>query len=56
MSDELISKNSKTQVIVVKNEVELGRYLKKNLISDEIIIGMGAGSISKWMAGLRYLL
>ena len=53
---KLISKNSKTQVIVVKNEVELGRYLKKNLISDEIIIGMGAGSISKWMAGLRYLL
>ena len=53
---KLISKNSKTQVIIVKNEVELGRYLKKNLISDEIIIGMGAGSISKWMAGLRYLL
>jgi UDP-N-acetylmuramate--alanine ligase len=53
---EMIAKNSKTQVILVKNEIELSKYLKKNLISDEIIIGMGAGAISKWMAGLRYLL
>ena len=53
---KLISKNSKTQVISVKNEIELGRFLKKNLISDEIIIGMGAGIISKWMAGLKYSL
>ena len=52
----LISKNSKTQVIIVKNEIELGRYFKKNLINDEIIIGMGAGIISKWIAGLKYLL
>ena len=53
---KLISKNSKTQVIIVKNEIELVRYLKKNLISDEIIIGMGAGIISKWMSGLKYSL
>ena len=37
----------------VKNEIELGKYLKKNLISNEIIIGMGAGLVSKWMAGLK---
>ena len=49
----LISKNSKTQVIVVKNRIELCRYFKKNLISNEIIIGMGAGSISKWMMELK---
>jgi len=49
----LISKNSKTQVIIVKNEIELSKYFKKNLISNEIIIGMGAGVISKWMAGLK---
>ena len=53
---EMIAKNSKTQVILVKNNVELGKYLKKNLISDEIIIGMGAGTISKWMADLKYTL
>jgi UDP-N-acetylmuramate--alanine ligase len=52
----LIAKNSKTQVIIVKNEIELSKYFKKNLISNEIIIGMGAGLISKWMAGLKYLL
>ena len=49
----LISKNSKTQVIIVKSEEELKRYFKKNLIKDEIIIGMGAGSISKWILGLK---
>jgi UDP-N-acetylmuramate--alanine ligase len=49
----LIAKNSKTQVILVKNELELSKYLKKNLISNEIIIGMGAGTVSKWMAGLK---
>ena len=49
----LISKNSKTQVIIIKNEIELSRYFKKNLISNEIIIGMGAGIISKWMMELK---
>ena len=52
----LIAKNSKTQVIIVKNEIELGKYFKKNLISNEIIIGMGAGAISKWMIGLKSVL
>ena len=53
---ELIMKNSNTQVIIVKNEFELSKYLRRNLISNEIIIGMGAGSISKWMTGLKNLL
>ena len=53
---ELIMKNSNTQVIIVKNETELSKYLGKNLISDEIIIGMGAGLISKWMTRLKKLL
>ena len=52
----LIAKNSKTQVIIVKNEIELSRYLKKNLIDNEIIIGMGAGAISKWMTELKFSL
>tara|TARA_A100001015_G_scaffold248051_1_gene285217 strand:+ start:2432 stop:3829 length:1398 start_codon:yes stop_codon:yes gene_type:complete len=49
----LIGKNSKTQVIIIKSEKELSNFLKKNLISNEIVIGMGAGLISKWMAGLK---
>jgi UDP-N-acetylmuramate--alanine ligase len=49
----LIANNSNTQVIIVKNEVELCKYFKKNLFSNEIIIGMGAGIISKWILGLK---
>jgi UDP-N-acetylmuramate--alanine ligase len=49
----LIARNSKTQVILVNNEIELSKYLKKNLINNEIVIGMGAGAISKWMIGLK---
>jgi len=53
---KLISKNSKIQAVLVKNQKELSNYFKKNLISDEIIIGMGAGSISKWMRELKFSL
>ena len=49
----LIAKKSNTQVVIVKNENELCNYLKKNLINNEIIIGMGAGAITKWISGLK---
>ena len=49
----LIAKNSNTQVIIVNNETELCKFFQKNLYSNEIIIGMGAGLISKWMMGLK---
>ncbi len=52
----LISKNSNTQVVIVKNQKELSNYFKRNLINNEIIIGMGAGSISKWMRELKFSL
>ncbi len=51
-----ISKFSKTQVIIIRDFKEIEKYLKKNLISDEIIIGMGAGAISKYMRELKNLL
>ena len=50
---KLISKFSKTQVIIIKNFEEIKKYFKKNLTSDEIIIGMGAGLISKYMRELK---
>ena len=53
---DLIAKNSNTEVIIVKNDIELIKFLKKNLISDEIIIGMGAGTISKWINELKFTL
>ena len=45
----LISKKSQTQLVNVNNQKELKNYFKKNLISDEIVICMGAGSISSWI-------
>ena len=52
----LIAKSSKTQVILIKNEKDLTKYFKKNLISDEVVVGMGAGSISKWIYNLKNIL
>ena len=45
----LISRKSKIQVINIKNQRELKNYFKKNLLDDEMIICMGAGSISNWI-------
>ena len=53
---KLISKFSKNQVILVKNFNELKEYFKKNLTENEIIIGMGAGTISKWVNELKNVL
>jgi UDP-N-acetylmuramate--alanine ligase len=50
---KLIAEKSKLQVVIIKNEIELEKYLKKNLLGNEIVIGMGAGSISKWMRDLK---
>ena len=46
---QLISKKSKIQVIHVKDKKELSNYFKKNLLEDELVICMGAGSISNWI-------
>jgi UDP-N-acetylmuramate--alanine ligase len=50
---KLISKSSKAQAIIIKDELDIRKYLKKNLKNDEIVIGMGAGTISKWMYNLK---
>tara|TARA_Y100000590_G_C15696415_1_gene1005293 strand:- start:930 stop:2327 length:1398 start_codon:yes stop_codon:yes gene_type:complete len=46
---KLIYKKSKIQVFNIKNQHELKNYFIKNLINDEIVICMGAGSISNWI-------
>ena len=46
---QLISKKSKTQVINIKDQKELKNYFKKNLLDNEMVICMGAGSISNWI-------
>ena len=46
---KLITKKSVTQVINIKNKNELKKYIKKNLFTNEVVICMGAGSISSWI-------
>ena len=46
---KLISKKSKIQVINIKDQTEMKNYFKKNLLKDEMVICMGAGSISNWL-------
>ena len=46
---KLITKNSNVQVINIENKENLKSFLKKNLYKDEIVICMGAGSISNWI-------
>ena len=41
---------------MINNEVELKKYFKKNLTKNEIVIGMGAGSITNWMRSLTKIL
>ena len=36
-------------MINIKNHKELKNYFQKNLLEDEIVICMGAGSISNWI-------
>ena len=52
----MITKFSKVQVILIKEQFELNKFLQKNLIKNEIVIGMGAGSISNWMNNLKNVL
>ena len=47
-----ISYNSKNEVIIIKNEENLNNFLMKNNSSKEIIIAMGAGSISQWIRNI----
>ena len=46
---KIISKKSKIQVINIQNQKELKNYFIKNLSNDELVICMGAGSISNWI-------
>jgi len=46
---QLIAKKSKIQVVNIKNKEDLKNYFKKNLFEDEMVICMGAGSISNWI-------
>ena len=51
-----ILKKSKVQVFFVNNQNELANFLKQYLKAQNIVIGMGAGSISNWIKELPRLM
>ena len=51
-----IIKNSKVQLFLVNNKVELAKYIKANIYGKKIVIGMGAGTISTWIRELPKLI
>ena len=53
---EQIAKKSNLQVFSVNNQYELANFLKHYLNSENIVIGMGAGSISSWIKELPKLM
>ena len=50
-----IIRNSKVELIMINNENELAKYAKHNIYGDNIVIGMGEGTISNWMRNLPKL-
>ena len=44
-----IVKNSKTEVVIIKDEENLNVFLNKNFAMNELIIAMGAGNIGQWI-------
>ena len=49
-----ITRDSNVQVVIVNDQKDLNNFFKKNLIENEIIICMGAGSISKWLREMKF--
>ena len=47
-----IIKKSNVRLILIKNNLDLAKYVKQNIYGNKIVIGMGAGSISNWIRDL----
>ena len=51
-----IIKNSKVNLILINNNLDLLKFIKQNIYGNKIVIGMGAGSISNWIRELPSLI
>jgi UDP-N-acetylmuramate--alanine ligase len=51
-----IIKNSKVQLFLVNDKYQLAKFIKNYIYGKNIVIGMGAGSISSWMRDLPKLI
>ncbi len=47
-----IVNQSKVRLHVIKDKINLARFVKQNIYGNKIVIGMGAGSISNWIKEL----
>ncbi len=52
---EIINK-SRVKLVFVNDQYQLAKFVKQNIYGQQIVIGMGAGSISNWMKDLPKLL
>ncbi len=51
-----IIKNSKVKLFLIKDNIQLAKFIKRNIYGKKMIIGMGAGTISNWMRKLPELM
>ena len=49
---KLIAKKSNVRVIILQSENDLLNYFRKNLFDNELVVCMGAGSISTWIKNI----
>ena len=47
-----ISDQSQVRLYLVKDKINLAKFVKQNIFGNKIVIGMGAGSISSWIKEL----
>ena len=51
-----IIKNSKVKLLLIKDNIQLAKFIKRNIYGKKMVIGMGAGTISNWMRKLPELI
>jgi len=51
-----IIKNSKVKLFLIKDNIQLAKFIKRSIYGKKMVIGMGAGTISNWMRKLPELI
>ena len=51
-----ISDQSQVRLYIIKDKINLAKFVKQNIYGNKIVIGMGAGSISNWIKELPKLI
>ena len=51
-----IIKNSKVKLFLINDNIQLAKFIKRNIYGKKMVIGMGAGTISNWMRKLPELM